>query len=403
MYQVLLVEDDVQICEIITEYFHNKEEMQLAVAHDGVAGLACANEKEYDLVLMDVMMPKLDGFGLCREIRKESKVPVIFLTARGREEDILSGYDLGCDDYVVKPFSLAELYAKSKALLNRTEDLMREKMMQFGDVGTSDELMDIKHREDQVLRAIKTALKDGTFQVFYQPIYSVEKRRYTAAEALVRMPDTGFGFISPEEFIPIAERNGLILEIGEFVFRTVCKFMVRERIWEKGIENIHVNLSAVQCMQERLAQNFLDIMKEYDLPCSSIHLEVTETVAVVSSKSLNINMQKLIENGVQFALDDYGTGFSNATSLVDYPYAIIKIDKGVIWAAMENEDAMKVLTHSIDMIKSLNKDIVAEGVETSEQVNQLENMGCDFFQGYYYSKPVKGSDFVSLLDKKGRK
>ncbi len=401
MYQVLLVEDDVQICEVITEYFHNKEEMQLTVAHDGEAGLACVYESEYDLILMDVMMPRLDGFGLCKEIRKDSMVPIIFLTARGREEDVLSSYDLGCDDYVVKPFSLAELYAKSKALLNRTESLMREKMLQYGDVGTSEELLNKKHREDQVLRAIKTALKERTFQVFYQPIYSVEKQRYTAAEALVRMSNTKLGFISPEEFIPIAERNGMILEIGEFVFRTVCEFMVQERIWEKGIENIHVNLSVVQCMQERLAQNFLEIMKEYDLPCNRIHLEVTETVAVVSSKCLNVNMHRLIENGVQFALDDYGTGFSNATSLVDYPYDIIKIDKGVVWAAMENDNAMKVLSHSVDMIKSLNKNIVAEGVETLEQANQLKHMGCDYFQGYYYSKPVSGTDFVSLLGKKG--
>lgn len=265
-------------------------------------------------------------------------------------------------------------------------------------VRANEELLNKKRREGQILRNMKEALRDDGFEVFYQPIYSVEKKRYTAAEALIRMPKSDIGFVSPEEFIPLAERNGMILEIGEFVFRTVCEFMTKEKLWEKGIENIHVNLSVVQCMQEQLAQNFLDIMNCYELPCNRINLEVTETAAVASSERLSTNMNVLMKNGVQFALDDYGTGFSNATSLIQYPYETIKIDKGVIWAAMKSDNAMKVLTHSVAMIKALHLNIVAEGVETIEQANELMNMGCDYFQGYYYSKPVSAKDFVALLD-----
>lgn len=220
----------------------------------------------------------------------------------------------------------------------------------------NEEILTKKRRETQILQLLKKALREKTFEVYYQPIFSVREGRYTSAEALIRMPQTELGFISPEEFIPIAEKNGMILEIGEFVFRTVCEFMVREQIWDKGIDHIHVNLSVVQCMQERLAQNFLAIMDENNLPCQRISLEVTETAAVVSSECLSMNMNKLVEKGVQFALDDYGTGFSNATSLIEYPYQTIKIDKGVVWAAMENENAMKVLTHSVAMIKSLEMD-----------------------------------------------
>jgi len=280
-------------------------------------------------------------------------------------------------------------YAMNEAAQSEEHEIVR----------ANEELLNKKRREGQILRAMKNALREDEFEVFYQPIYSVEKKRYTAAEALIRMPKTDIGFIGPDEFIPIAERNGMILEIGEFVFRTVCEFMVKEQIWEKGIESIHVNLSVVQCMQERLAQNFLDIMEGYELPCNRINLEVTETAAVVSSECLSMNMNKLVEQGVQFALDDYGTGFSNATSLIQYPYNTIKIDKGVVWAAMENENAMKVLSHSVAMIKSLDMNIVAEGVETLEQADELANMGCDYFQGYYYSKPVNAKDFISLLDR----
>lgn len=279
-------------------------------------------------------------------------------------------------------------YAMNEAAFSEEHEIVR----------SNEELLKKKRREGEILRTMKNSLREGSFEVFYQPIYSVEKQRYTAAEALIRMPKTEIGFIGPDEFIPIAERNGMILEIGEFVFRTVCEFMVKEQIWEKGIENIHVNLSVVQCMQERLAQNFLDIMNGYELPCNRIHLEVTETAAVVSSECLSSNMNQLVEQGVRFALDDYGTGFSNATSLIQYPYNTIKIDKGVVWAAMENENAMKVLTHSVAMIKSLEMDIVAEGVETEEQAEELSNMGCDYFQGYYYSKPVNAAEFLTLLE-----
>lgn len=134
MYQVLLVEDDAQIREVITEYFNGKEEIQISIAKDGEEGLGLVYETEYDLILLDVMMPGLDGFQLCREIRKNSIVPIIFLTARGREEDVLYGYDLGCDDYIVEPFSLAELYAKVKALLNRSKGLVGTRLLQCGKI-----------------------------------------------------------------------------------------------------------------------------------------------------------------------------------------------------------------------------------------------------------------------------
>lgn len=150
MYQILLVEDDVQICEVITEYFYNKNEMQITVAHDGEAGLELAYEKEYDLLLLDVMMPRLTGFELCKEVRRDSMVPIIFLTARGREEDVLYGYDLGADDYVVKPFSLAELYAKCKALLNRSKGLVGTKLLQCGAIAMNSTTFTVTVGEQEV-------------------------------------------------------------------------------------------------------------------------------------------------------------------------------------------------------------------------------------------------------------
>lgn len=134
-YNILLAEDDSQIREVISDYFSDKgEEIIVDTAKDGNEGLEKVYEMEYDLVLLDIMMPGMDGFTLCREIRKNSIVPIIFLTAKGREEDILNGYDMGCDDYIVKPFSLAELYAKVQALLKRAKGLVGSKELVCGSI-----------------------------------------------------------------------------------------------------------------------------------------------------------------------------------------------------------------------------------------------------------------------------
>lgn len=135
-YNILVVEDDEQIREVITDFFTNKSkgEMNIHTASDGDEGLELIYENQYDLIMLDVMMPGADGFTVCRELRKNSIVPVIFITARGREEDILCGYDMGCDDYIVKPFSLAELYAKTNAMLKRSKGMVAGSEMVCGDI-----------------------------------------------------------------------------------------------------------------------------------------------------------------------------------------------------------------------------------------------------------------------------
>lgn len=135
-YHILLVEDNPRIRELIEDYFSEKSsgQIRISAATDGDQVMEMIYEQEYDLVFLDVMLPGTDGFTICREIRRESICPIIFLTARGREEDILYGYDLGCDDYVVKPFSLAELYAKAGALLKRAKGLVGTEELLCGDI-----------------------------------------------------------------------------------------------------------------------------------------------------------------------------------------------------------------------------------------------------------------------------
>ena len=275
-----------------------------------------------------------------------------------------------------------------------------EKAETLGDesvIYADESILEEGRRENKIVQIMRKALRNKTFEVYYQPIFSVEKGYYTSAEALIRLNDEELGFISPDEFIPLAEKNGMILEIGEFVLREVCKFMSTEKLWKKGIEYIDVNLSVVQCMQERLYERLIEIMDEYNLEYKYINLEITETAAIMSSETLQSNMEKLTEKGIKFSLDDYGTGFSNTSSLIKYTFHTIKIDKSMVWAAMEDTKAMFALEYTIGMVKAMNMELVAEGVENQEQADKLTELGCDFFQGYFYSRPVCKDDFYMKI------
>ncbi len=259
------------------------------------------------------------------------------------------------------------------------------------------QMLEKSRRENDLSQILKQALSDNQFEVFYQPIYSVKKKKFTTAEALIRLNNDTLGYVSPEEFIPIAERDGIILLIGEFVFRSVCKFILNNKLWEKGIEYIHVNLSAIQCMQERLHEQLLTIMDYYGLDYKYIELEVTETAAIASSETLLKNMKSLMEKNMNFALDDYGMGYSNTSSILQYPFHTIKLDKSIVWAAMKNENAKKFLYHTIAMFRDMGIELVAEGVETAEMARMLSKMECDYLQGFLYSKPITADSFLELL------
>lgn len=264
-------------------------------------------------------------------------------------------------------------------------------------VYASVDILENGRKENRLLQLMKKALLEDRFELYYQPIYSVKDKRFTMAEALIRLKDDSGNFISPDEFIPLAEKNGLILDIGEYVFREVCRFATTERLTSYGLKSLDVNLSAVQCMQRQLHAKLTEIMDEFGVDYSFISLEITETAAVMSSDTLRLNMNELIEKGINFSLDDYGTGFSNMATIIEYPFHTIKIDKSLVWSAMEKPKSMLALKHSIHMVKDMNMELVAEGVETLEQTNMLKDMGCDYFQGYYYSKPLPGKEFIKLL------
>ncbi len=257
-------------------------------------------------------------------------------------------------------------------------------------------MRDIDHSM-AIERALESAIREKRFDVVYQPIFSIKERKMVSAEALVRLYDPVIGNIPPDVFIPMAEKNGSILKIGNIVLTKVCEFISINKPENFGIKKIGINLSAVECMQENLNVQIASIMKRYGVDPDAVYLEITETAAVNSYERLRETMDGIIEVGTSFALDDYGTGYLNLDSIIKLPFKIIKIDKSLIWSYEENNNSHVILTHLIAMAKDLGMKVLIEGVETDDQKQLVERIGADYIQGYYFSKPLKPADFLHYL------
>ena len=250
--------------------------------------------------------------------------------------------------------------------------------------------------QNNINKIIEKALENRSFQVYYQPIYSVEKGRFVSAEALLRLFDEEHGFISPELIVTAAEKSGAIHKIGEFVFEEVCKFVSSDEFKALGLDYIEVNLSVAQCMHGDLADKILMIMQQYNVLPRSINLEITETAASYSQRVMTDNLNKLSRAGIEFSLDDFGTGYSNMKRVVSLPLKIVKLDKSFV-DEKENPKMWIFLQNTIKMLKDMNMEIVVEGIETKEMVDAFSNLKCDFIQGYYFSKAISKNDFVKFI------
>ncbi len=249
-------------------------------------------------------------------------------------------------------------------------------------------------RRTKVEAAMLGAIRDRNFKVFYQPIYSMREKRIVSLEALVRLNDAELGFIPPDEFIALAERDGNIVHIGEQVLEEACRFLAKHVLSNAslGIRTIQVNVSMVQCLRQSLTETILPVLERYHIPPSMITLEITENVAVSTPELLQRHMGELAERGITFAMDDYGSGNANCSCLIQFPFKEIKIDKEIVWASFENPTARMVLENEIRIIHGLGLPLVVEGIETAEQSAAMEQLGVEYIQGYYYGRPMSETE-----------
>lgn len=252
-------------------------------------------------------------------------------------------------------------------------------------------------RSDIIKREIIDALAEDRLEVFYQPIYSTADKKFTSAEALARIRNRDGSIMMPGDFIPIAEQSNLIIPIGERVFKNVCKFIKKYDIENLGMRYIEINLSIAQCEKKTLAYDFKNIISEVGVNASLINLEITETASSEAKNSLLQNMSDLILQGISFSLDDFGTGQSNLDYMVSMPISIIKFDKTMVQSYFNRYNAKIIMVNIIDMIKQLGLHIVAEGVETKEQLDALSKLEIDYIQGFYFSKPLPKDEFLEFI------
>lgn len=251
--------------------------------------------------------------------------------------------------------------------------------------------------EKNMEQMLDEAMKEDRIEVFYQPIFSTKAKKFVSAEALVRMRDRDGNLVPPGAFISVAEATGKILQLGEIVFEKVCRFFTKEQLEQYGLHYIEVNLSVIQCGYPGLADDYIGIMEKYQINPKFINLEITESASMAAKKTLLENMRRLMEYGVYFSLDDFGTGQSNLNYIVDMPVNIVKFDREMSQAFFQDEKAKYVMNAAMQMIHGMKLKIVSEGIETQEQYLAMEELCIDYIQGYYFSKPLPEAAFLAFL------
>jgi len=284
-------------------------------------------------------------------------------------------------------------------------DLLEDSLDEKPGIETEDKikadvaLLENRRREHKIIQLLEEAVTENAFEIVYQPIYNVEKASYTAVEALVRYKTEEFGYIEPQEFLPLAEKNGLMLKIGSFIFREVCRFISESKLKEKGIEEVHVNLSVIQCMQEKLYEHIFDIMDHYDIDYSYINLNVTETTTIIANEILLRNMNMMLSHKMYYSLDNYGTGLSNTNTLVKFPFKMVKLDKALVHSAINDEKARIILQKTVSMVKDLDMQVVAQGVEDLGEYDMVVYLGCEFIQGFMFANPLAPEEYLKFITK----
>ncbi|MGL5806826.1 MAG: putative bifunctional diguanylate cyclase/phosphodiesterase [Xenococcaceae cyanobacterium] len=248
---------------------------------------------------------------------------------------------------------------------------------------------------------LRQALDRQELLVYYQPIVSAATGKLKGFEALLRWKHPVRGFVSPAEFIPIAEETGAIVPIGEWLLRSVCQQI---DLWQTQLSmnsplQVSVNLSARQLKESQLSTTIDEILAQFNLKGENLQLELTESMLMEDIEEIIVILWKLRQKGIQLSIDDFGTGYSSLSYLHRLPANYLKIDRSFVTDICSNSDSQKITEVIITLANSLNMKTIAEGVETQQQLECLRFLNCDFIQGYLFSPPVPPSEAIQVCTK----
>lgn len=259
---------------------------------------------------------------------------------------------------------------------------------------------DILDRQ-KIVGDMKYALAEGQFKVYFQPKYDLMTEKIIGAEALVRWQHTELGLISPGKFIPIFEDNGFITELDVYVWEECCRFMHKRKQLGLSVVPVSINVSRVDIYNEDIVKILCNLVKKYDLEPELLHLEITESVYINDSGKINVVLNQVKEKGFIIEIDDFGSGYSSLSILSEIPMDIIKMDMKFFQSEKNTKVKQKIIYSVIKLAKWMNLFVIAEGVETKEQLDYLRKMKCHFGQGFYFARPMPAEEFEQILDCKG--
>ncbi len=256
---------------------------------------------------------------------------------------------------------------------------------------------DLISKEKNILRLLEEKLVNGELEVWYQPIWNIKKNTFTSAEALIRLKDDNDGYFPAIQVIEIAEKNGVVEKIGNYVLEHVCKFMR-----DFGLDSIGVNTSIQQFLVEDCVDNILKIINKNKISPNNISLEITETLLMSSLDKMNSIILELKKSDISIALDDFGKGYSSLNYLSNLPVDVIKVDKSLVKNIVTSPKQLLILKSIIEMAEINNMKVVVEGIEEEEEQKKVASFGVDYIQGFYYAKPMPEKDLIELLESKNK-
>lgn len=258
-------------------------------------------------------------------------------------------------------------------------------------------MLEILNREFEIEKGLRVATDNKEIKMLYQPKISVKTGKIIGFEALVRWNSKELGFVSPKEFIPIAESSGLIISIGKYIIEETFRYCKILSLKTDKKFKVAINLSDVQIRDDKIVGFIEESLKKYNLDSSYIEFEITESI-IMKSPEKNINTLENLKNlGVTLALDDFGTGYSSLSYLRILPIDSLKIDKSFIDGILIEEKSEYIINSIIELSHYLNLVVVAEGVEKKEQLDYLKKIKCDVIQGYYFSKPIEFDEAKKMI------
>ena len=245
---------------------------------------------------------------------------------------------------------------------------------------------------------LNIAVRDNLFTLNYQPVYSTVQKKFTNMEVLSRLHHPTLGAISPDIFIRLAEKNDLIPQIGLLQLKRACKFIKENPIIMESMDSVKVNLSPVELMRPGHVDLLISTIRENGLPTEFFQFEVTETVATEYSLTLERIAEKLLDAGIRLCLDDFGSGYANLNTVFRLPFSTIKLDRSLLMDICGNAKAASLYQGLTQAIHSMDASIIAEGVETQQELERVTACGVDLIQGFYFSRPLPPEALIKLLE-----